>query len=191
MAISSIEIGLIGCIESTLNAAVHELIRKGSDSNREWTHDCLKAIATLGIDIGYGVCPYPENMSGEWLYDLIWYTEEKSDWPNRMTDVVLVLESEWSQKLWDIRYDFQKLVQAKSHLKMLICSDLTGEMIKSLVADIEVFKAKDESEIYILASYDSCKKAFNYGTYQVGGAGNGELFKMFSEACQSKEVANV
>ena len=165
---SSIELGLIGCIESRLDETARRLQTKGVAGNKDWTHDCLKAIAGLGMDIGYGACPDPANMKGEWLYDLIWYTEEKSDWPNRMTDVVLVLESEWSQKLSDIRYDFQKLVQAKSRLKMLISNSLSVEEFDMLKSDIECFQQKDGFEIYIFAMWVGGDEPFRYIIYRNG-----------------------
>ena len=167
--ISSIGYGLIGCIESTLDRAAKGLIDDNKTGNKEWTHDCLSAIAQLGFDIGYGACPDASNMKGEWLYDLIWYMEEESEWPKRMTDVVLVLESEWSSNLCDIRYDFQKLVQAKSRLKMLISRDLSNTGLDELKRDIESFIGKDESEIYIFAMYEGCRdNPFRYETYRCG-----------------------
>ena len=165
--VSSIEFGLIGVIEITLNAAGKEL--SGNGSNAAWTKKCLNALATLGQDIGYGVCPQPPELKGEWLYDLIWYTEEECEWPNHVTDVVLALESEWSQRLSDIRYDFQKLVQAKSRLKMLISRELTKEEFAMLKQDIECFQRKDEFEIYIFAMWSGINdkdKPFRYEIYR-------------------------
>ena len=154
-------------IKKALDEVVANLRDKGV-GNRKWTHDCLMRLALLGKDNGYGVCPYPESMRGEWLYDLIWYSEEESEWPKRLKNVVLVLESEWSTSLGEIRYDFQKLVQAKSWLKVLVCQDLNEEMMKELIADIEAFESKTMSEIYLFASYDNAEGMFKYKTYQVG-----------------------
>ena len=170
--ISSIELGLIGCIKSCLDATARKLQANGIMGNKDWTHDCLNALVKLGRKIGYGVCPEPEIMKGEWLYDLIWYTEEESEWPNRVTDVVLAIESEWSQKLSDIRYDFQKLVQAKSRLKMLISNKLSPDDLKRLKYDIECFQRKDESEIYIFAMWVGGDIPFAYETYRSGCINN-------------------
>ena len=82
---------------------------------------------------------------------------------------MLACESEWAQKLCDIRYDFQKLVQAKSRLKMLISCELTDEEFAMLKQDIECFQRKDESEIYIFAMWigNSDKdKPFRYEIYR-------------------------
>ena len=110
-------------------------------------------------------------MKGEWLYDLIWYREEKRGVLNLMTDVVLALDSEWSTYFEDIRYDFQKLVQAKSRLKMLISRELTDGESAMLKEDIECFQRKGESEIYIFAMWVGNKdkdKPFRYGIYRCG-----------------------
>jgi len=154
-------------IKKALDEVVTNLQGKGA-GNRIWTYDCLKSLALLGASEEYGVCPYPESMRGAWLYDLIWYLEEDSIWPNRLKDVILVLESEWSTSLGEIRYDFQKLVQAKSWLKVLICQDMNNDMKHELIADIEAFESKNMSEIYLFASYDNAKGMFIYETYQVG-----------------------
>ncbi len=169
--ISSIELGIVGCIESRLDAIARELQANGIMGNKDWTHDCLNALVKLGREIGYGVCPEPDIMKGEWLYDLIWYTEEECEWPNRVTDVVLACESEWAQKLCDIRYDFQKLVQAKSRLKMLISCELTDGEFAMLKQDIECFQRKDESEIYIFAMWvgnNDKDRPFRYEIYRSG-----------------------
>ena len=170
--ISSVELGLIGCIEMTLTEAAKKLA--GNGSNKDWTRECLKALAGLGMDIGYGACPDPANIKGEWLYDLIWYKEEKRSGLNLMTDVVLALESEWSTYFEDIRYDFQKLVQAKSRLKMLISQELTKEEFAMLKQDIECFHGKDESEIYIFAMWVGHKDKdhpFRYKKHRSGKEG--------------------
>lgn len=169
--ISSIELGIVGCIESRLDAIARELQANGIMGNKDWTHDCLNALVKLGREIGYGVCPEPDIMKGEWLYDLIWYTEEECEWPNRVTDVVLACESEWAQKLCDIRYDFQKLVQAKSRLKMLISRELTDDEFAMLKQDVECFMRKDESEIYIFAMWvgnNDKDRPFRYEIYRSG-----------------------
>ena len=159
---------LIHNIKCTLDECAAKLIADKISSNRRWTYECLQRLAKFGVDNGYGVCPWCENMKGEWLYDLIWFKEKKSDWPNQMTDVLLVGESEWRTGIGDIRYDFQKLIQAKSALKLLICQELNETDLKILAEDIEVFVAKDESEIFLFASYYDELKRFKYGIYHAG-----------------------
>lgn len=169
--ITSIELGLVGIIKKTLTETARRLQSEGAMDNRRWTHDCFNSLVTIGRQIGYGVCPEPDIMKGEWLYDLIWYTEEECEWPNRVTDVVLACESEWAQKLCDIRYDFQKLVQAKSRLKMLISRELTDDEFAMLKQDIECFMRKDESEIYIFAMWvgnNDKDRPFRYEIYRSG-----------------------
>lgn len=166
MRMNSDEIGnFIKRIKDSLDSIAKKLVASNAGT-KQWTCECLYALASLGVDDGYGVCPHPSNMRGAWLYDLIWYKEEKNDtiWPKRITDVVLALESEWSPYLGEIRYDFQKLIQAKAQLKMLICGDIGESGIKALEDDIEAFEPKDSSETYLFAVYNSGKRMFEYKT---------------------------
>lgn len=159
---------LAGDVMRILNNVASELAPKGA-SNGEWTRKCLQKLARYGREKFRGVCPWPDNMKGEWLYDLIWYTETDEDvLPKRMKAVVLTLESEWSHDIWDIRYDFQKLIQAKSLLKVLVCEELSDESMRSLCADIDVFDEKNDSEVYMFASYSIGEKKFNCSTYRRG-----------------------
>jgi len=112
-------------------------------------------------------------MRGEWLYDMIWYkeikdeTDDKDIWPNRMSDVVLVAESEWSSSISEIRYDFQKLIQANARIKLLVCDGVNEDEYASLVKDIELFEHRDPQERYLFAIYDGRDgvKKFHYRYY--------------------------
>ena len=156
---------LIDDVRKKLDSAANSL--KEEHRNRKWTYTLLFELATLGEERGYGVCPWPETMKGGWLYDLIWYGEDTTnEWPTRMTDVVLVLESEWSPYLCDIRYDFQKLIQAKSKIKVMVCRMLNEEEKTELRKDIEAFAYKDEAETYMIVLYDAKSGLFEYWKYE-------------------------
>ena len=157
---------LIGQVCTTLNNAVKQLIADNIASNRAWTHTLLLNLVELGVSNEYGVCPWPESMKGSWLYDLIWYVEEaEGECPLRIRDVILALESEWSLYLCDIRYDFQKLVQAKSRIKVMLCRMLADGEMEELKKDIETFARKDESETYLLVFCNSKHRALDYWEY--------------------------
>lgn len=159
-------------IKDTLNQAAENAKAK-SCMNRGWTRECLYGLVKLGDECGYATCPEVSTMKGEWLYDLIWYkdkedgTDDKDIWPKRMSDVVLVAESEWSNWIGDIRYDFQKLVQAKAQIKLLVCDGVNEDEYASLVKDIELFEHRDPQERYLFAIYDGRDgvKKFHYRYY--------------------------
>ena len=145
---------LIEEIKGCLSATAKRLMAKQA-GNREWTHECLHELAELGRKEKYGVCPWPGNMKGEWLYDLIWYAETDEEvWPKRMSKVVMVLESEWSHHMEEVRYDFQKLIQAKAQIKVMIYENLDGAY-EELKKDIGAFECKDGEETYLFANLKS------------------------------------
>jgi len=159
-------------IKDTLNQAAENAKAK-SCMNRGWTRECLHGLAKLGNECDCATCPEVSTMKGEWLYDMIWYkeiedgTDDRDIWPKRMSDVVLVAESEWSNWIGDIRYDFQKLVQAKAQIKLLICEGVNDDEYASLVKDIESFEHRDPQERYLFAIYDGRDgvKKFDYKYY--------------------------
>ena len=147
-----------------------QLVAYNIVSNRTWTHTLLRNLAELGVSKEFGVCPWPESMKGSWLYDLIWYVKEvNGEWPLRIRDVILALELEWSPYLCDIRYDFQKLVQAKSRIKVMLCRMLADGEMEELKKDIEAFTRKDESETYLLVLYNSKHMTLDYWEYGLQG----------------------
>lgn len=103
---------------------------------RERTSKLFEILTELGDRKGYKV--YSHSLSEdfcakhnhkyanrEWLYDLLWYTEEEGYFP---TDFPLVVESEWSKKrkadpedrYSGIKYDFQKLLLPNTGLRLMI-----------------------------------------------------------------------
>ena len=159
-------------IKDTLNQAAENAKAK-SCMNRGWTRECLHGLAKLGNECDCATCPEVSRMRGEWLYDMIWYkeikdeTDDKDIWPNRMSDVVLVAESEWSSSISEIRYDFQKLIQANARIKLLVCDGVNEDEYASLVKDIELFEHRDPQERYLFAIYDGRDgvKKFHYRYY--------------------------
>ena len=156
-------------IKECLTDAATELSSSNHYSCQQWTVEILKRLALLGAQnrqgLSCGVAPNSENKIGEWLYDLVWWENLiDKDGIERMGDVILVLESEWSRASFDLRYDFQKLIQAKAHLKVFISDKLDDYMESLLRADVECFAQKDadEADRYLFAIYDYKQKNFYF-----------------------------
>ncbi len=68
----------------------------------------------------------------------------------------MVLESEWSRHWKDIRFDFEKLLQAKAGIKVMIfeegVTDLEG-IWQNLLSSIRAFGKPEECECYLLAGF--------------------------------------
>jgi hypothetical protein len=130
--------------------------------NREWTTAIKRSLITLGRTRGYDVCTsgFPDECEREWLFDLIWYRNEPQD---HLREIGLIVESEWSRDLSHIKYDFEKLLIAKSPIKMMIFQDYKynlTELWSLLETAIRTFQAEPADEKYLLAGYENAKNAF-------------------------------
>jgi len=77
---------------------------------RGWTNSVKAALRDIGHELNFEV--YPEPQGGEFLLDVIWYSEAGG--------IELAAESEWHTKPAEVLADFQKLVYVKSPVKVMI-----------------------------------------------------------------------
>ena len=148
--------------------------------NGEWTKAILHRLyeCARGDVCGdrFSACPAYEKewQDGEWLYDMIWYKDDPdfkdgdiAGLHRSLKEVVLVLESEWSHSNWDIQYDFEKLLVAKSPIKVMIVDDV-GSMGISIVEnglkrfDTRNYGVDDYEELYLLAQYENASGDFAF-----------------------------
>lgn len=67
---------------------------------------------------------------GEWLYDVCWLDWKKKD-PPRLKQVVLAAECEWGND-GDIYDDFEKLVQSRAGLRVMIFTKKNQEAVNGI-----------------------------------------------------------
>ncbi len=133
-------------------------------SEADWTTSfLLKHLCKLGHCEGLLV--YASNCEGadggEWLYDMCWldYGEMYEDGSNRkFFDTVLVVESEWSTKDGDLEDDFEKLVQARSGLRVMVFQAQTKskaiDTIQRLfVRDIKAYRRGQPDDTHLFCAY--------------------------------------
>lgn len=128
-------------------------------SDGDWTREILKDLKQLGYQWGYWVCPDANQMTGAWLYDLSWYRDKNEE----LVEVPMVLESEWSRHWKSIRFDFEKLLQAKAGIKVMIFEerDISLEKIwGNLLSSIRAFGKHDGDECYLLAGLVGVQPGF-------------------------------
>jgi len=96
--------------------------RNNIKSDREWTIAVKKALIDVAFNHKLRVCSripeddYKNNEIPEWMYDLIIYTK-----PGDIFDeVFLVCESEWNFDIKEIIYDFEKLLFARSKVRLIV-----------------------------------------------------------------------
>ena len=147
-----------------LNAVAVEC-KSAKASNYEWTHRLLIEMGRVAEDFGFSVCPTFEKSrnSGryrtrdpEWLYDLIWFENNKAGDVCSLKDVKLVLECEWSHYTSDVQYDFEKLLVAKAPLKVLIAEDWqeSESVIDMVTREVSGFSNTSKGECYLIALYN-------------------------------------
>ena len=159
-------------IEDTIISCIKKLpddLGKGR-GDTEWTVEITRAIGTLGENQGWRVCSSKchDLFDGGWLYDLTWYRNN----PNgHLQELGLVLESEWCRKLKSIQFAFEKLLAAKSPIKVFVFQDCNGnlpQLWSFLESGIACFKSQGVHETYILAAYQEEKHEFTVRTIKVG-----------------------
>ena len=142
---------MIEAIKECLSNVAKNLNEARRTLNSEWTKACLGELAALGeSEFGYQAAPCPRCGEHGWLYDLVWWKGEKGE----MADLILALESEWSPSIQFVRYDFQKLVQARARIKVLISDALSLEDRETLISDIENFEQNGNDGEYLFAMYN-------------------------------------
>lgn len=134
-------------------AAVNTILSKAAKQNdrRYFTASKLKT------------CENPE-----WLYDFVWYDNNAFG----LNDVYLVVESEWKNPwgnedyCYDIQYDFEKLILARSVYKLMIFEGDTTEenshyldTLKKVVVNCKLTKRGDR---YMFAAWDKSKQDFYF-----------------------------
>ncbi len=156
---------------------------------RERTTKLFEALTLLGDENRYKV--YSHSLSKEfmdkhinekrnskfvnreWLYDLLWYTEDSNEgyYP---TDFPLIVESEWEKRRTEdkkgdphsgIKYDFQKLLLSNTGLRLMIFQISEEEELNHLSEyfnnAITKYTPLKKGEFLFVAFHDK-KKSFHY-----------------------------
>lgn len=149
-----------------MNDEIHQAIRSIPSrvighGNRAWTQAVKSAFIELGKKHKWGICASSSEagVEPEWLYDLCWYARyDKEEF-----EMGLILESEWSHDYYDLRFDFEKLLCAKSPYKIFIFEayeDALDLKLAALQSAIRNCKLPVTDETYVLAAYVPTRQAF-------------------------------
>ena len=154
------------------------------DSNADWTQTIKQRIYNLGAKNGFatfagGVDRMDRDPSwhgGEWLYDLCWLdygSKDLSSDEQWFRSIPLVLESEWSPNDGDIYDDFQKLLQARANLRVMILVANDEEhaklrLEKLIRPAIERFARSQRYDYYLIAIFDQKSKLFRFWEIRPG-----------------------
>lgn len=137
----------------------------GLSSDREWTFNILSDLTRLGRSYGFkvrGAKPAQDDFETGWLWDLTWVDIRdwhRPDWADgKLVELPLVLESEWNVRFEDeILWDFQKLLVARAHLRVMIFQQSTTQAadnsLERMRAAIKTFSATRSGDRYLFACW--------------------------------------
>lgn len=141
-------------VKKSLGDTVKSMIGRNVFGEEKWTEEIKNSLGELGRDNNFSICAstLDKDYECEWLYDLVWYKENENGY---LIDVPLVVESEWKTDLIkDIKFDFEKLLLAKSRVKLMICGcneKKMGSYLEYFQAAIDVCPLVDDRDNFLIA----------------------------------------
>ena len=139
---------------------VHQGTYKGQPL---WTNAFKNSLCELGERNNYKVYPNKKKES-QWLLDLCW-AKEGNNWQADFKGLKLACEIEWSRKVDDILYDFQKLTVIDSELRLMIFQYDNHEELKIFVAAIKTASdyTKSKGYNYLIAASGNNEDELQFG----------------------------
>lgn len=127
------------------------LSKTETDSNRSWTKalfEILNECKSLGSKIACSSLSFENRDCGEWLFDYVEYKENLcikllNGEYNILSDINLVVECEWDffrnkDYFLNIKYDFEKLLLAKSNHRLFVFEGKSIEFIENTILDLKL-----------------------------------------------------
>ncbi len=137
-------------------------------SETQWTIGVKEAIIKVGGDNKYRTAAnqVKSDDGKEWLYDIVWY---QADSAGHLTDVPLIVESEWgNSKL--VKEDFEKLLVARSIYRVMVFQKVDKDIV-SLIKEMKLWIFKFSStavgDKYLFAGWDKDKWIFDSYTHKL------------------------
>ena len=155
-----------------------------SCNGKEFTKAIKTALCELGRKFAYQVRASGVDFAGEeWLYDVTWLQYSRGYEPglgNHLIDVPLVAECEWGTS-HDVKYDFEKLLQARAGVRLMIYGDFQSYdesrgdgVAQRLAGCIRDFNGSSAEDAWLLATWE-----------RSGDTDNGWLFRYFQVGLQA------
>ena len=142
---------MVTLLKSAITDFAREMSRH-SHGREHQTRELLSAVAQLGARAGF-VVDYPgEDGSTEWLYDQTWLNFDKSG-RRRLLGIELALESEWDPDRFEVMKDFNKLLQSRAKIKVMVCHDPYGGLVLAFKEAVAYYPGL-ESCTYLFAICD-------------------------------------
>ena len=162
--LTQVERRIVKALDSILDSKV-----AASASDYEWTVAVKRQLGKVGLERGYSVCATDGGgkYESEWLFDLIWYTNDSQD---NLENIQLIAEVEWAMSYDEIQYDFEKLKAGRADLRVLIFQapdrQKIDEYMRRFIKNIAAFKYSMRGDRYLFAAYDQRSEVFEYRVFE-------------------------
>jgi hypothetical protein len=117
-----------------------------------WTQATFEALRDLGSRYGFESL-YSSKVGGpgEWLWDFLWLSRDQSS--GHILSMPLVAESEWGKPT--LRHDFEKLLVADTHLKLIVLQALTEDQLRNSIGELRSYSVsyRGSSACYLAAGW--------------------------------------
>lgn len=150
--------------------AIKESVTSDANNDSNWALHLKRSITTLGRQWGWEVRQYEKADSNAhpWLFDHTWaFTAD-----HRLRNVALVMEvAAITGSYWNLIYDFEKLLAARSPLKIIVFAAAETERencFLGLGQSLRAYIHTDPIERYILACWKLHEGTFDVRTWQNG-----------------------
>lgn len=156
-----------------------------NSSSPEWTKNIYDYFYNLGKENSFRVYAKPNVIKDgerEYLVDLCWSQEEGTEYQD-YKGLDLILESEWETKKDEIMWDFCKLVDIKSFLKIMILCVLREEfdvILQEMLEAINASRIKFKEENYLVIVFVPIPSIYNPQRYIIEG------YKINNEGLETK-----
>lgn len=148
-----------------------------SDSNKSWTKavfEILSECKNKNTKIACSSLQEENRDCGEWLFDYVEYTESleielSNGLYNILSEIILVVECEWEfyknqNYFMNLKYDFEKLLVAKSNYRLFIFEGNSIEMIQKTILDLKYiaknFSKLNKNERILFAGWEKGKEFY-------------------------------
>lgn len=150
--------------------AIKEAVPSERDNQRDWRLHVKRSMAALGRRCGWEVRQYEQTNPDAcaWLFEHTWtFTMD-----HRLRDIALVMEvTSIDGSYWNLISDFEKLLAARSQLKIIaFAADETErkDCFVGLGLSLRAYIHIDPTEVYILACWKPRERAYDIRTWQNG-----------------------
>ncbi len=147
----------------------------------DWTRNVLNELCAVGKKFGCRVWTTgnPRGADGgEWLYDQTWTYPDSDNWTKNGWSIPMIAECEWANDLGYIQEDFEKLLQARADVRVMIIDAAqwndgsTSELIADKLCEwVRLFRGSTKGDVYLLAAYEEKTKPWNWRFFVIRSNG--------------------